>query len=441
MNWEFILRRKPHNKHYLERYIKLIKYYQNQIHDPDVYLESHHICPKAKDLFPEYHAFKMYPWNKILLPARIHFLCHWLLWKSYGGSQTFAFRCMANKQSNQYQEERKFIKINSSTYEKLKLESYILSSKAQKGLAAYVDAHGNKIRCSTKDKRVLSGELVSTSKGRKNKKRSNEFKRNQSKLLTEACWIRFPVRKAKLFFLDIKTEIEYTEDNFILIDYLDQGWSMKMTPEYRSMLSIKSNKNRDASTRKQAAKSLSLTLKKKKEAGVVMRRKPTKEELKRMRKVKDKDYTILSFNTETQEFLKKDILDIEHPWVEVFGRTSDSRSIYEKTTKKRKTISNIIPTPNGYTDFRHKQKIYRPSLNQIILDDTLEKHDILLSVPNGDRVKVSWFYCNTLTQIYVNKKLLTDYPNIENIQLISDVNTHSIACLDEFFDHTASDNI
>lgn len=42
--------------HYLERYIKFIKWCTeaNKNISASIYTEEHHIAPKAKDLFPEY---------------------------------------------------------------------------------------------------------------------------------------------------------------------------------------------------------------------------------------------------------------------------------------------------------------------------------------------------------------------------------------------------
>lgn len=42
-----------------------------------VYYETHHILPSA--VFPEYSCLKSNPWNKVLLKAREHLVCHLLL--------------------------------------------------------------------------------------------------------------------------------------------------------------------------------------------------------------------------------------------------------------------------------------------------------------------------------------------------------------------------
>ena len=93
-----ILTQKPHNPHYLKRYWKFILGCQEKNRDlpKDTYTENHHICPKAKDLFPEYKSFKTYSWNKIKLTLRQHVLAHVLLAKTYGGSQLLALEFMTN---------------------------------------------------------------------------------------------------------------------------------------------------------------------------------------------------------------------------------------------------------------------------------------------------------------------------------------------------------
>ena len=49
-----ILSSKPHNPHYLNRYITFIEQCQQKNVDYHGYVENHHICQKADDMFPEY---------------------------------------------------------------------------------------------------------------------------------------------------------------------------------------------------------------------------------------------------------------------------------------------------------------------------------------------------------------------------------------------------
>lgn len=104
-----ILSTKPHNKHYLNRYLKFI---QSRNSNTNTTVELHHICPRAKDLFPEYSSFSVNPWNKIQLTLKEHFIAHLLLYKTYGKSQAKAFHLMCNrtnsKNSKMYQNVRKY---------------------------------------------------------------------------------------------------------------------------------------------------------------------------------------------------------------------------------------------------------------------------------------------------------------------------------------------
>ena len=78
----------------------------------DTLIEKHHICPKSKDLFPEYKSFKSFPWNCIPLTLRQHYIAHMLLWKAYRGRQTQAFVLMSKR--------NKF--TNSKIYENARME-------------------------------------------------------------------------------------------------------------------------------------------------------------------------------------------------------------------------------------------------------------------------------------------------------------------------------
>ena len=96
MNIYTILSSKPHNPHYLHRYIKFIE--SCKLNDDISYKEKHHICPKSKmDMFPEFSSLTNHPWNKILLTERQHIIAHWILHKCYGGSQTLAFNFMSKR--------------------------------------------------------------------------------------------------------------------------------------------------------------------------------------------------------------------------------------------------------------------------------------------------------------------------------------------------------
>lgn len=78
-----ILASKPHNPHYLNRYIKFIQECQQKNVGYEGYTENHHICPRANDLFPEYEKFSLNPWNCAALTARQHIIAHIILYYAY----------------------------------------------------------------------------------------------------------------------------------------------------------------------------------------------------------------------------------------------------------------------------------------------------------------------------------------------------------------------
>ena len=65
-----IMASKPHNKHYLLKYLNFIVLCSKS--QANSTTEDHHIIPKSKQLFPEYKSFKLYPWNKVKLMSYLN---------------------------------------------------------------------------------------------------------------------------------------------------------------------------------------------------------------------------------------------------------------------------------------------------------------------------------------------------------------------------------
>lgn len=81
---------------------------EHRISNPvSVYLEKHHILPKS--IYPYFKSFSKFPWNKVNLTAREHFIAHLLLAKIYGNKLIYAANMMSN-----------FKKYNSKKYSWLK---------------------------------------------------------------------------------------------------------------------------------------------------------------------------------------------------------------------------------------------------------------------------------------------------------------------------------
>jgi hypothetical protein len=109
-----ILSSKPHNPHYLNRYITFVQKCQQKNVDYYGYVEKHHICPKAKDMFPEYKSLSKHVWNKAELTPRQHFISHIILWKTFPNtSQEDALWAMKHKNGQD---------INSRLYESLRID-------------------------------------------------------------------------------------------------------------------------------------------------------------------------------------------------------------------------------------------------------------------------------------------------------------------------------
>lgn len=130
-----ILESKPHNPHFLLRYFKFIFACaeKNKALNNNVYVERHHICPKSKDLFPEYASFSKYPWNEIKLTADQHFVAHRLLWKSFpSSSMGYVFLCFCQSISTS-KHQRTIRRITNKTYKDLKIEDSKRKSERLKG--------------------------------------------------------------------------------------------------------------------------------------------------------------------------------------------------------------------------------------------------------------------------------------------------------------------
>ena len=238
-----ILASKPHNPHYLNRYYNFIISCVEMNSNCCDNVEAHHICPKSTDLFPEYECLKTHSWNNANLTYRQHFIAHWMLWKAYGGKQAYAFMCMTNNM-NPKQMHRITKRTTSKVYEAVKRDSTLVISKSNRGKAAYKDIHDNKIYCRTDDPRVLSGELISTTTGRKMPPRTKEYRKQLGIRSVNMAWERRPVRKITLYFLDMQLVIEYTRDDFKFLPYLDQGWVPYVTPEWTSKSKAAANVRR-----------------------------------------------------------------------------------------------------------------------------------------------------------------------------------------------------
>ena len=212
-----ILSSKPHNPHYLKRYWKFIQWCQdaNQNTIPE-YTEEHHICPKAKDLFPEYKSTSKYQWNIVNLSNKQHIIAHVILWKSYGGGQAQALDYIINRfnsGSNQYSlSERKIPTSIVIRYAaKIREEVRIMSL----GMSTYKDKEGNKFYIHKDDPKIQELNLIGNNAGIKFSEDSIESLRRS----------KDHNRVITMYFLGMRTSVKVREMQM----YLDQGWTTSRT--------------------------------------------------------------------------------------------------------------------------------------------------------------------------------------------------------------------
>jgi hypothetical protein len=161
-----ILASKPHNPHYLNRYITFIEQCQHKNDDYEGYTEKHHICPKS--MFPEYKCFRRHSWNRADLTPRQHFIAHIMLWKVYkSSSMARAIWYMSNgnwkkciSYSKIYDELRNFLIPHWK-------EQGIKISKVNIGKTVVKDEDGNIFRVDVHDPLYVSGKYVGHTSGKR----------------------------------------------------------------------------------------------------------------------------------------------------------------------------------------------------------------------------------------------------------------------------------
>jgi hypothetical protein len=207
-----LLESKPHNSHYLRRYYKYIKYCsKNNEALFDEYMEDHHICPKADDLFPEYKNTNIHNWNSVLLTSRQHIIAHVILWKAYGGSQISAIHYMLNIQNiDTNYNNRKVPTAICIRYAAKARQEFNLSKRNK---ATYKDSNGNKYFIYTDSPLINELNLVGNVLGRVH---SEETRAQMSETKSHN-------RKCKLYFLDNEVSVKLNSNEFD--EYISQGCS------------------------------------------------------------------------------------------------------------------------------------------------------------------------------------------------------------------------
>lgn len=163
----------------INRYMRLM----SNTYNLTAYTEKHHILPKS--MYPDYQNLK---WNKVVIPARVHYLAHWMLSKILGGTQWFAFNQMKRilpknimfKRSALYTMSRVYIaeqsRICNTGREKSIVDRTGISRRV-KNTVVVRNVSGDLFRVNVSDSRYKSGELVYYATG---SHRTDETKKKMS---------------------------------------------------------------------------------------------------------------------------------------------------------------------------------------------------------------------------------------------------------------------
>lgn len=223
-----ILKTKTSNHHMVQRYLNFVGNCNKKNQTSNGYLEEHHICPKADDLFPEYCSFADFPENKAILTARQHIIAHVMLWKIYGGSQSYALDCMLgkfNSNTNKCLQNRTvpnsiMIRYHSKVREAVKS----LVGERAKGKSAFKDTNGRRYYLETNSPLIKELGLVGNNTGY----------RHSNKTIDLIKKVKFKRRTVKLHFLDCKVVVPLLSKRHF--DLVAQGWTHKLTDGDREFI-------------------------------------------------------------------------------------------------------------------------------------------------------------------------------------------------------------
>lgn len=214
MNILELLKTKPHNLHYLNRYYRFMEYCGNSNinldSDSNIYTEEHHIAPKSTNLFPEYASFRINPWNKIKLTSRQHIIAHVLLWKCYGRCQTKALDCMLGE----------FTRNNIDMFNR-KIPTSIVTRYAakirdlSKGMSTYKDSNNNKYYLHRDDPKIVELNLVGNNEGHFHTEDTKEKQRRA----------KDHSRMTMMYKLDKRKNVKVQNQD----EYINLGWNFEKT--------------------------------------------------------------------------------------------------------------------------------------------------------------------------------------------------------------------
>jgi hypothetical protein len=221
-----IISTKPHNAHFLKRYVKFIQFCKEKNSTQSLdYTEQHHICPKASDMFPEYIDLIENKWNSVHLTARQHITAHILLWKAFPNitSTCATIHYMCNVQNSN------LCSISGRVIPKAIHNRYSAKSReefyeSRKGFYPYKDADNNKYFVHSADPIIQEKNLVGLFTGMTH---SEESKQKMSSA-------KDSVKSVIMKFLTYKRIVKINSEDFEL--HLAQGWTVDLTDDDRELI-------------------------------------------------------------------------------------------------------------------------------------------------------------------------------------------------------------
>jgi len=233
-----ILLSKPHVKHYLDRYFKFILKcrHTNLNIATSTYMETHHICPKAHDMFPEYKDLRMHSWNAIALTARQHIIAHVLLWKAYpeisSPGITVYYMLHVQNTSTYNKNQRTVPNSIDIRYAAKSKESFMIW---RAGRGCYKDSVGNMFFILPSDPLIDELQLVGHMQGTT---RTDEIRKKMSAS-------KDPNRRITLYKgVDSKRVRKHSD---LAKSLISEGWHAKRTAEEYGMIESKRYANSSAS--------------------------------------------------------------------------------------------------------------------------------------------------------------------------------------------------
>lgn len=207
-----ILKSKSINEHFLMKYIRFVRKRQANPHQESVVTESHHICPKSDDMFPEYIDWVIHPWNRIELTPREHALTHLMLSRFLGGSQITALHMMLNCQNSEVAPGHYRVIRRSIFMIKIAAKAREEYHKNRKGFGIYEDRDGNRRLLHYTDSMITELGMRGVRSGKSHNENTKQ-KMSIAKLMN---------RKVKMSFLDLTKKVSLMSPEYD--EHIAQGW-------------------------------------------------------------------------------------------------------------------------------------------------------------------------------------------------------------------------